>query len=242
MAIYDISDAKRSPYLTEVRPAPIAEQPSASSSLVQVRVDDFTSMVKPHISFLVRLASKRMGSRDLAWEAVQETLFTLWKSGTRPEQIRPWLAQTVIHRCLHMQRTARRRRYYEELSSLFQKTHHGRISGDRGEETERSFLRRIVSKALDALPEKQRVVLWLREVDSLDYRSIAERQHISEGTVRSRLHRARAAMRRALENLLDREHCELCKATTGRSAAPENHRSGGFAALPRQYSYSEKNS
>jgi RNA polymerase sigma-70 factor (ECF subfamily) len=154
-----------------------------------------------------------MRSRDLAWEAVQETLLTLWKTGARPEQLRPWLAQTVIHRCLHMQRTARRRRYYEELSSLFQKAHHGRISGDPGEEMERSFLRRIVAKALDALPEKQRVVLWLREVDSLDYRSIAERQDISEGTVRSRLYRARATMRRALQDLLDRENCDLCKAT-----------------------------
>jgi RNA polymerase sigma factor (sigma-70 family) len=172
--------------------------------------DEFGSMVKPHISFIVRLAVKRMGSRDLAWEAVQETLFTLWKTGARPEQLRPWLAQTVIHRCLHMQRTARRRRYYEELSSLFQKAHHGRISGDPGEEMERSYLRRIVSKALDGLPEKQRVVLWLREVESLDYRSIAERQHISEGTVRSRLHRARAAMRQRLEKLLDRRHCEFC--------------------------------
>jgi RNA polymerase sigma-70 factor (ECF subfamily) len=213
MAIYDISEAKGLPYAMEVRPAPIAEQPSASSSLVQTRLDDLTSLVKPHISFLVRLASKRMGSRDLAWEAVQETLFTLWKSGTRPKQLRPWLAQTVIHRCLHMQRAARRRRYYEELSSLFQKAHHGRTSGDPEEDVKRYFLQRIVSKALDALPEKQRAVLWLREVESLDYRSIAERQHISEGTVRSRLHRARDAMRRGLHGLLDRENCDLCKAT-----------------------------
>jgi RNA polymerase sigma-70 factor (ECF subfamily) len=155
-----------------------------------------------------------MRSRDLAWEAVQESLFTLWKTGARPEQLRPWLAQTVIHRCLHMQRTARRRQHYEELSMLFQKTHHEGDGSEPFQEIERCYLRQILSEALNELPEEQRTVLWLREVESLDYRSIAQRQGISPGTVRSRLHRARAAMRIRLQEVFDRDNCDHCNATT----------------------------
>jgi RNA polymerase sigma-70 factor (ECF subfamily) len=173
--------------------------------------EDFAALVKPHIPLLLRVALRRMRCRDLAWNAVQDSLVTLWKSGEKPAQARPWLVQTVIHRCLHMQRTARRRQHYEELSILFQGTRKGQDSNEPFHETERGYLRQILSEALDELPEEQRTVLWLREVESLDYRSIAERQHISEGTVRSRLHRARAAMRRRLQKIVDRENCELCK-------------------------------
>ncbi|MFO7901912.1 MAG: sigma-70 family RNA polymerase sigma factor [Pirellulaceae bacterium] len=49
--------------------------------------------------------------------------------------------------------------------------------------------------ALQALSEEYRTVLVLREIDGLDYQSIARVLEVSVGTVRSRLHRARALMR-----------------------------------------------
>jgi RNA polymerase sigma-70 factor (ECF subfamily) len=173
--------------------------------------EDFSARVKPHIPLLFRVALKRMRCRDLAWDAVQDSLVTLWKTGEKPAQTRPWLVQTVIHRCLHMQRTARRRQHYEELSMLFHKTHHEGDCREPFQETERGYLRQILSEALKELPEEQRTVLWLREVESMDYRGIAERQGISPGTVRSRLHRARAAMRVRLQEVFDRDNCELCR-------------------------------
>jgi RNA polymerase sigma-70 factor (ECF subfamily) len=173
--------------------------------------EDFSAWVKPHIPLLFRVALKRMRCRDLAWDAVQDSLVTLWKTGDKPAHTRPWLVQTVIHRCLHILRTARRRQRYEELSRVFQKTHHERDCSEPSRETERTYLRQILSEALKELPEEQRTVLWLREVEYLDYRSIAQRLDISPGTVRSRLHRARAAMRVRLQEVFDRDNCELCR-------------------------------
>ena len=76
----------------------------------------------------------------------------------------------------------------------------------------------ILRKALAELPELHRVVLILREVDGLDYKEIAQVLEIEVGTVKSRLARARRALRDKLlaeGNLLE--------------APPSNSTKGGMA-------------
>lgn len=59
-------------------------------------------------------------------------------------------------------------------------------------------LERSVQSALNSLPQKQRMCIILRDVEGFSYRRISEILGISEGTVRSRLSRARERMRREL--------------------------------------------
>ncbi|MEZ5965942.1 MAG: sigma-70 family RNA polymerase sigma factor [Planctomycetota bacterium] len=59
-----------------------------------------------------------------------------------------------------------------------------------------------IEAALQALNEQQRMVFILREYEGLDYNSIAEVLGVSEGTVKSRLHRAKEAMRDRLAPFL----------------------------------------
>ncbi|MCA9781476.1 MAG: sigma-70 family RNA polymerase sigma factor, partial [Candidatus Eremiobacteraeota bacterium] len=56
-----------------------------------------------------------------------------------------------------------------------------------------------LEQALNELTEDARVVLILREIEGLDYQEIAEALEIPKGTVRSRLARAREALRAVLE-------------------------------------------
>lgn len=58
-----------------------------------------------------------------------------------------------------------------------------------------------VREALDALSEEQRMVVVLADVDSLSYKEIAATLGIPIGTVMSRLHRGRAALRRSLAHV-----------------------------------------
>jgi len=59
-------------------------------------------------------------------------------------------------------------------------------------------LRGAAAQALNALEEEQRVVIVLRDIEGLDYQEIAEILGIAVGTVKSRLHRARMALRAAM--------------------------------------------
>ena len=64
---------------------------------------------------------------------------------------------------------------------------------------ERQEENRQLSDALNRLKEEQRSVLVLREMEGLDYDAIAEILDVPVGTVRSRLHRARAQLKEELE-------------------------------------------
>ena len=60
-------------------------------------------------------------------------------------------------------------------------------------------LRQKIEEALAGLGEDQRMAFVLREYEGLDYAAIAEVTGVSEGTVKSRLHRAKEALRQRLE-------------------------------------------
>ncbi len=65
--------------------------------------------------------------------------------------------------------------------------------------TQRSQIRELVARGVQGLPDGQREVLLLREVDGLSYEEIADSMGISKGTVMSRLHYARKKMVAFLE-------------------------------------------
>ncbi len=74
---------------------------------------------------------------------------------------------------------------------------------DRPEEAlQRNEQRRQVQEAIGRLPEDQRSVLVLREIDGCCYETIAEILEMPIGTVRSRLHRARLQLREELKEML----------------------------------------
>ena len=67
------------------------------------------------------------------------------------------------------------------------------------EQLENSELGRELAAALDAVSEEHRRIVLLRDVSGLSYTEIAEALEISEGTVKSRLSRARIALRTILQ-------------------------------------------
>jgi len=69
------------------------------------------------------------------------------------------------------------------------------------EASERQRLAALLRRAIDDLPPEYRAAFMLREYHELEYAEIADSLQIDLGTVKSRLSRARAALRRALEEV-----------------------------------------
>jgi RNA polymerase sigma-70 factor (ECF subfamily) len=159
-------------------------------------VDQFDTIVGPWISRLRRLARRILRSEDLADDAVQEALLCLWQEGQLPPNPEGWLVRSVIHRSLHMNRSRRRRRDHEQRASSWRSEHDP--GSDPSHPSEVAELGRAIEAALSVLPDHLRTVFVLREVEQMDYESIAETLQVPVGTIRSRLHRAREALREAL--------------------------------------------
>jgi len=162
--------------------------------------DPFSETVSPHVGRLLMAARGILGSEDLAWDAVQETLLCLWREKTPPLNLSAWLARTVFHRSLHCLRTRSRRRKHEERAAA------SRLEQDWGadpsEVLENREFRSTVERALAKLPDEQRKVFVLRELEQLDYEAIAKVLQVPVGTVRSRLNRSRLALREILGQAL----------------------------------------
>ncbi len=108
-------------------------------------------------------------------------------------------AFTVVHRWLLMQR--RRRRVELVPLQVAEDVADGRVGADV--QVERRELRAMLDEAVAALPEGQRQVFVLAVMHEVPLEAIAEAEGVALGTVKSRLHRARAVLALRLGERLD---------------------------------------
>lgn len=155
----------------------------------------------PHLSRAHAAARAVLGCDHLADDAVQEALLTLARTDAPPADLRGWFVRTVVHRARHLRRTLQRRRWHEEHAA-HRCDHHPDCDNPLHHACAHELAARL-AVACAALPAPQRLVFELHERESLDYEGLAARLGWPIGTVRSRLHRARATVSRALANVLD---------------------------------------
>ncbi|UCF20788.1 MAG: sigma-70 family RNA polymerase sigma factor [Gemmatimonadota bacterium] len=148
-----------------------------------------------------------VGSHDDALDLSQEAFARAFRARASLDPDRPfyaWLYQIVRRLCFnHLRdRKVRARRLQEAGPWLVSQAAVGAKASDPGLSAERSELRGRLQSAIEALPEREREVLVLKEFEGLRYREIAELLGIPIGTVMSRLYAARRDLARSLEDLL----------------------------------------
>jgi RNA polymerase sigma-70 factor (ECF subfamily) len=166
-------------------------------------------LVAIHQRMVFTLALHLLGDRDEALDLSQEVFLRVFRtlaSFRGQSALRTWIYRIVVNQARNRQRWWRRR----HRSDVISLDEHLREFGDTMEsKTDLLPDRLLASKetasrireALDRLPFDQRTALILREVDGLRYEEIAFSLDVAVGTVKSRLTRARQALRAELLGL-----------------------------------------
>jgi RNA polymerase sigma-70 factor (ECF subfamily) len=164
----------------------------------QTLVDLYEDLVGRHGASLWRFALRLTGDRDEADELLQQTYFEAWKSLhtlREPAAGRAWLSRILqrrFQRWLRQQRAGpRTEREVDEESDASDLLVPDLDALARSED---------VQRALDALVPERRLAFLLVFLEGYTCREAAERLGIPLGTVLSRIHRARAELRRHLRS------------------------------------------
>jgi len=159
-------------------------------------------LVTEHQRMVVQLAVNLLGDRDEALDLSQEVFLRVFRTIHRfrgQSSLRTWIYRIAVNQARNRHRFWRRRHRNDQVSLDLHVAAHGEFSSRMGQEPDRLLeqkeLGERLQRALDRLPFDQRTVIVLREVDGLSYDDIAFSLGVAIGTVKSRLTRARQALR-----------------------------------------------
>lgn len=168
--------------------------------------DAFAQLLELHQNKVYGLTLRLSGSPEDAMELTQETFFNAWRGLPNfhfESKFSTWLYRLATNATIDFLRREKRRRSLT-VTSLSAEDDSQRLLDipDRRftpqDELERKEFQAAVRRGLSQLSDEHRQILVLRELNGLSYAEIAQVLGIEEGTVKSRISRARLALRKVL--------------------------------------------
>lgn len=175
--------------------------------------DAWADLLSRYQKRLYNLCYRMLGHRELAADACQDAMVKIIEglsSYDGRSKLSTWITRVTINVCLSRLRSEKYRRHasldhlaspevpgtpYQAPDRRPTEEQSGHASVEKRQEHER------LTRALMAVSEEQRAILLLRDAHDLEYEQIAEVLGVAVGTVKSRLFRARAALRAEMERL-----------------------------------------
>jgi RNA polymerase sigma-70 factor (ECF subfamily) len=163
----------------------------------------FARLVSVHEGMVFNLAARLMGDSEEARDVSQDVFLQVYRTLDRFEgrsTLKTWIYRIVINHCRNRQRWWRRRRRAASLplDELKASEEPRLVEGNPLDQLERRERAAVVQAALLRLSFQHRAILLLREVEGLSCRQLSDALGIPEGTVKSRLSRAREELRQRL--------------------------------------------
>ncbi len=165
----------------------------------------FEKLVRPHFDRLYRLAWRLAGSKAEAEDLFQEVLIKAFGKLDDLVEIDspgPWLCRVMYNLFID-----ERRRYSRQRMRVVGEGELGAeglaaFAGNEDVEADQQRFERLqlLDKAILQLSDEHRVVVLLHDTEGYKLKEIQELMGLAEGTVKSRLHRARARLREILED------------------------------------------
>ena len=192
------SDAPRDPHRARDR--------ALVDAALRGDLDAFNELVALYQDHLFALVVRVVGDRDAAGDAVQEAFFSAYRNLARfrGDSFRSWLTRIALNAATDVLRARKRRPadpYPEWEDDAWQPP--APEEDDPHQLAVRAARGKALARALASVTEDQRTAILLFDVEGYDYQEIAEITGVSLGTVKSRIHRGRLALRDLLADDLD---------------------------------------
>ena len=172
----------------------------------------FGQIVLTYQKKVYNIAYRMLGNREEAKDLAQEVFLSVFESiqNLREEvKLEPWLTQITLNHCRNRWKYLKRRKYFQS-DSLDDpiETEEGEMPrqiddpSDNPETLlEKKMIRHWVQRGLMQLKEEQRELIVLRDLQGLSYEEIGNLFGLPEGTVKSKIHRARMDLKEKLERM-----------------------------------------
>ena len=155
---------------------------------------EFLNTILPCKNTLYRLAKRLLVSSDEAEDAVQEIFLKLWKGRDKIDNYRSPEAFAITmtkNYCLD--------RLKSKQASNLKIVHNNYKNSENIERTiEGNEGVELVTKIMEALPEKQKMIMQLRDIEQFEFAEISQMLEINETAIRVALSRARKVVREQL--------------------------------------------
>lgn len=191
------------------RPGDELQQARDRALIEQARAGDheaFNQLVVVYQDYLFALVVRVVGDREAAADAVQEAFFSAYRNldRFRGDSFRSWLSRIALNAATDILR-ARKRRPSEPYPEWEDEAWQPPAPESEGPERQ-AMLRsrsRLLAAALAQITHDQRTAIVLYDIEGYDYQEIADMTNVSLGTVKSRIHRGRLALRDVLASEME---------------------------------------
>ncbi len=200
------------------------EDAAVVRSVQQGEIGAFEHLVVKYQDRVYNICLRMMGHREDARDLAQETFIKAFDAINKFEHkssFYTWLFRIAVNLSISRRRRDRKIKMYslsgdDDETDLEKRLTHGdqalKLRGaardslglEPSERLGREETRQAVARALQTLDDEQRTILVLRDIESLDYATIADILELPLGTVRSRLHRARRALGELLRPVMEK--------------------------------------
>ena len=200
------------PTVEDLRSTTVAEDPVQRRDLIlleRARDGDlgaFNDLVVLYQDQLFALVVRMVPDRDQASDAVQEAFFSAFRNlrSFRGGSVKAWLNRICVNAAMDIQRARKRRpvQPYPEFEDEAWQPPAG-PEADPERTALGSERTRVLGDALRLITGDQRAAIVLFDIEGYDYGEIAEMTGVSLGTVKSRIHRGRLALRAILDERME---------------------------------------
>jgi len=176
--------------------------------------DAFREMMETYQQQVYNVVFRMLGNHEEAQDLAQEVFVTVFKaidSFRGDSKFSTWIYRIAANHCKNRYKYLARRRFHaaEPLDEQADRASAGRQGGvalplqeqisEPDKLLEGKRLETAIQQAMEALEQEHRLLIVLRDIQGLSYQEITTITQLAEGTVKSRLHRARMALKDRLK-------------------------------------------